>query len=245
MMRRNDQNQERYVDALFALLMERLGQEQLQAERKRQDQLIVEGKQAATEELDRRCLAMIRKHYAGEQVRRTGRTLWRAVSRVAVGACLAMTLFAVAFAASETVRVNTLNLIIETTEQDTSFHFPGKREVEDRGPVLSVGWLPQGYTLAGKSLDQTEASFEYVDDNENRLIISCVSTYGTGVGFDTENTVVEEVTIDGHDGMLIEKNGEYTLTWPDKNNTRLIDIISFGGLSREEVFTIAEALAYD
>lgn len=240
----NDQGQEHCEDALFVLLMEGLGQEQLQAEKERQDRLSGEEK-TVTEELDRRCLSMIRKHYGRERARKIGKTLWRTASRVAVVACLMVALFAVAFAASETVRVNTMNLMVKVTEEYMGFTFCGHEEAEDRGPSLSVGWIPSGYTLTEKSLNKINASFEYVDDNENRLIISCTATAGMGVGFDIEDAVVENVTVDGHEGMLIEKDGAYDLAWPDKNNTRLIDIISFGGLSREEVFAIAKALVYD
>lgn len=238
---KDSQSQARYEDALFALLMQRMWEEQEQEE---QDQPQEAAGQGAADELDRRCLDAIRKHYGKAKAHKAGKILWKVVSRVAVAACLALTLFVVAFATSETVRINTLNLLIEMRGDHADLRFSGEGEAEDRGPSLSVGWVPERYTLVEKELRPNVVCFEYEDTNGNPLIVACRQTYGMTAGIDTENAMVEDVTIQGSKGMFVEKNGEYSLVWPAKNNTRLLDIIAYG-LSREELFRFAEALAYD
>lgn len=237
----DSKSQERYEDALFTLLMQQLWEEQDQSG---QDRPREDADQTATDALDRRCLSMIRKYYSKEKVRKAGRTLWKVVSRVTVAACLMVTLFAVAYATSETVRINTLNFLIEVRKDHTELRFPGEWEFEDSAPILSVGWVPERYTLTKKHLDRLEVAFEYADIDGNRLIVSCHSSKGLGVGIDTEDAVVEDVTVQGSKGMLVEKNGEYQLVWPAKNNTRLLSILAYD-LSREEVLTLSEALVYD
>lgn len=244
MVRRDDQVQERYEDALFALLMRDLEAEQIQQAKARQEQMQGEATGKAMDDLDRRCLSMIRKHYAKERARNAGKIFWKVVSRVAVAICLMIACFAVAYATSDSVRINTLNFLIEVREDHTDLRFPGEWKYEDRGPILSVGRVPERYTLTEKCLDHSEVAFEYVDIDGNRLVVSCRSTRGIGVGIDTEDAVVEDVTVQGSKGMLVEKNGEYQLVWPAKNNTRLLSIIAFD-LSREEVLTLSEALVYD
>lgn len=234
------QSQEHYEDALFALLMQQMWEEQEQGE---QDQPQEAAGQRTTDELDRRCLGIIRKHYGKERASRAGKVLWKIASRAAIAACIAITLFAVAYASSETVRVNTKNLLITVFPTNTELRFPGEMKKE-RSPSLSVGWVPPGYTLTEMDLRFNAAVFDYCDDKGNLLNVGCRSTNGMTAGFDTEDAVVEDVTIQGCKGMLIEKDGEYQLVWTAKNNTRLITVWSYA-LSREETFAVAEALAYD
>lgn len=235
--------QERYEDALFALLMGELGEEPAQAADDKQAWLQEETEGDATPELDRRCLGMIRKHYRKEQVRQVGKALWRTVSSVAVAACLMMACFVVAYATSETVRVNTKNLLITVFPTHTELRFPGELE-EERSPSLSVGWVPPGYTLTKKGSNRHGSYFDYYDAEGNLLSVDCHSTVGLGAEFDTEDAVVEDVTIQGEKGMLINKHDRYQLVWTAKNNARLITVSSYA-LSREETFAVAEALAYD
>lgn len=237
---KDTQNQERYEDALFALLMQRMWEEQGQEE---QDQPPEAAGQRTTDELDRRCLSAIRTHYGKARRRKTGKTIWKIVSRAAIAACIAITLFAVAYASSEKVRVNTRNLLITVFPTNTEFRFSGEME-EDRAPSLSVGWVPPGYTLTEMDLRFNAAVFDYYDDKGNLLNVECHSTDGMAAGFDTEDAVVEDVTIQGEKGMLIEKDGEYQLAWTAKNNTRLITVWSYA-LSREETLAVANSLVYD
>lgn len=244
MKRWDDRAQERYEDALLSLLMQDFGVEQNQAAKARQDELQGGVTEETTDSLDRRCLNMIRKHYAKEKARNAGKMLWNVVSRVAVAICLMIASFAVAYASSESVRVNTRNFLIEVMEDNTELRFPGEWEYEDRAPVLCVGWIPERYTLTQKYLDPLGVCFDYQDADGNLLAVSCDSTDHLVIGLDTEDATVEDVTVQGNEGMLIQKNGEYHLVWPAKNNTRLLSITAYS-LSREEIFTLAEALVYD
>lgn len=235
--------QERYEDALFALLMGELGEEWAQAADDKQAWLQEEARGDATPGLDRRCLGMIRRHYGKTKARRVGKVLWRVVRSVAVAACLMLALFAVAYATSETVRVNTKNFLLTVFPTNTELRFPGEVR-EERSPSLSVGWVPPGYTLTEMDSRFKAVVFDYCDDKGNLLNVGCRSTNGMTAGFDTEDAVVEDVTIQGCKGMLIEKNGEYQLVWTAKNDTRLITVWSYA-LSREETFAVANSLVYD
>lgn len=240
---RDNLARERYEDALFALLMGELGEEQCQRVAALQEQLEREGDGEATAQLDRRCLGAIRRHYGKAKTRRAGRALWKVVSRVAVAACLMLVCFVVAYATSEKVRVNTKNLLIAVFPTHTELRFPGELE-EERSPSLSVGWVPPGYTLTQKGSKRNSSYFDYYDAEGNLLSVDCHSTVGLGANFDTEDAVVEEVTIQGEKGMLINKHGKYQLVWTAKNNARLITVNSYA-LSREETFAVANSLAYD
>lgn len=239
----DDLVQSRYEEALFALLTQKLGEEQNQAARARQACLQEEADGDTTAELDRRCLGTIRRHYRKERLRRVSKALWRTVSSVAVAACLMIVCFVVAYATSEKVRVNTKNLLITIFPTHTELRFPGELE-EEHSPSLSVGWVPPGYTLTKKGSDQHSSYFDYYDANGNLLSVDCHSTVGLGANFDTEDAVVEDVTIQGEKGMLINKHDRYQLVWTAKNNARLITVNSYA-LSREETFAVAEALAYN
>lgn len=68
------------------------------------------------------------------------------------GGGLAATVFTVAFAAAEAVRVNTLNLIVKVLDNKTVFEF-GQEPTVDPMSQLDTGWIPDGYELVDQYSD--------------------------------------------------------------------------------------------
>lgn len=235
---------ERREEALFSLLMAELAEEWEREALAENERLRDDPSAQPRSELDQRCLGAIRRHYTEEKRRRTGHAAWKLAKRVLLAACLGISLFAVAFATSERVRVDTMNFLISVSETNTMFRFRRAPEKDVR-PRLSVGWVPEGYTLTEQFGDESWVWFDYYDQEGHILKVDCTATKGATINIDTEDAQVETVSVQGDDAMLITKNtrGDIQLVWPAKDNTLFLTVYS-DGLSREELLKVAESLAY-
>ena len=160
--------------------------------------------------------------------RRHGHRLF-AVARAAVIAVLAAALlFCAAYALNERFRVGVLNFSLELRENGSWFFFQRGEtgEVEANRPQASGAegefpfeftYIPEGYELFDRETYVLGADghgyycgYFTTEDPPHQFYfdISPVSE-GTGLFVDTENAVVTEMTIRGHDGWLIEKT-EFT-----------------------------------
>ena len=243
-MTRHEQLQERYEDALFALLMDELAAAEGQRAEEEKERLRDDPSAAVPEDLDRRCARLIRRHVARRRARAAGRLTWRAVKLAALVAGIAAILLTTVCAASETVRVNTLNLIVEVFETNTEFRFiRDARGSVETAPLLEVGWVPDDYVLTDQEQDRFETRYEYRSAEDHLLSISCHNTAGMTVGIDTENAEVEYVSVQGERAMLVQKNSRVELVWPAHGNSLFLSIIGYE-IDPSDVLQIATALRY-
>lgn len=240
-MTRHEQLQERYEDALFALLMDELAAAEGQRAEEEKERLQNDPSAAVPEDLDRRCTRLIRRHVARRRALSAGRLTWRAVKLAALAAGIAAILLTTVCAASETVRVHTLNLMIEVFETNTEFRFT--RDPVETAPLLEVGWVPDDYVLTDQGQDRFKTWYEYRSAEDHRLSISCHNTTGMTVGIDTENAEVEYISVQGERAMLVQKDGDVQLVWPAHGNAVFLGIIG-EEMDPSDVLQIATALRY-
>ena len=241
-MTRRELLQDRYEDALFALLMD--------------DVATAEGKRAAVENerlkndpsaeipagMEMRSLQTIRRCFAWRDLYSVGRFTVKAMKRVVMAAGVAAILFTGAFAASETVRLNTLNLIIEVFDTTTTFRFVDQ-PVETESLSLEVGWLPEGYVLESQGQDETSMWYQYQKSENESFHIDYMLTLGAGVGVDTEDAKTKDIEVQGTKAMLAEKENEVRVVWTIKDGTALIGIVG-EGIDRDDLLRVANGLKY-
>lgn len=233
--------QEQYEDALFALLMADAAAAENLAVQEEMDMLKADPASGVPKAADERCRQTIRRYLVQEKARKVGHFTFKIVKNVLVAVGTAALLFTVALAASETVRLDTMNLFIEVFRESTDYHFVGS--IENFEPLqLQVGWVPGGYTQTERGRDSNEVWNYYKNAKGDMIYISCCSTDGMVASFDTEDAKVEYVDIQGNSAMMIEKCG-FDLAWAAKNNSMLLDIHG-EALTREEIIRIANELIY-
>ena len=112
-----------YEDAFFALLMNEVAEAEGQELLKKNEQLLADPNAAVPEAVSKRCLRTIEKSCRKARFQRNMQTVLRKLNRVALWILVPMLLFVGVFAASETVRVKTLNYLIEEFDVGTAFFF--------------------------------------------------------------------------------------------------------------------------
>lgn len=240
-MNRREELQERYEEALFALLMDDVAMAQGKEAEEENERLKNDPTFEIPEDVDKRCLQTIRRHFVKERVHVAGHITGKILKNAILVAGIVALLFTGAFAASETVRVNTINLIVEVFDTNTLFQF--ENHAEEVVPKIHVGWVPEGYTLESYGCDSVGTWYQYVNSDNKSLYINCTTTSGAGISLDTEDAEVEYIDIQGSQATLITKENILQLVWPANENTIFIGIIG-SGMDREDLIQVANELIY-
>ena len=120
-MNKNEQLHEQYEDALFALLMNEVAEANGNELMQKNEELLADPDAAVPERLSKRCMQVIEKNYRKAQIQNTVKSAVRVLNRVALWILIPVFLFVGVFAASETVRVKTMNLLIREFNIGTEF----------------------------------------------------------------------------------------------------------------------------
>lgn len=240
---------EEFDDAYFALLMEGVARkegEQLEA----LNEMLQDNPEAAVpERVDKRCLETIDRHFAREQrrigLRKTGKVL--RLAAVIMG--LSVLLFTSAFALSEDFRVATLNLMLTVTEKYTQFDInnsdgnsvqaspKGNQAASAYFQNAEIGWMPEGFECT-ESIINEYAKFE--NEQGDFFFIQIIPGYAK-LKVDTEDPdSVENISINGNEGLCIVKYQEVEIMLADLENNLYIEVGTSSGLSVETAKKIAE-----
>lgn len=240
-MTRREKLQDAYEDALFALLMEDMIEEEGKRLLEENERLKRDPSAAVPDELRERCMKTIHRAYGQRRRReagkRAGRVAYRAFSRVAVVMVICMVLFTAAFAASPDLRVKTLNLLIEISDvkiilstNDGNGSLPGydtsaaAQAVYDQfGYRIPV--MPEGFELTEKLIVNTTANLIYQGSNGASIRFSLAQSTGGKYTVDTENAQrVESITINGFNALLIAKDSWIRIVWNDLDQDIFLSI---------------------
>lgn len=240
-MTRREELQERYEDALFALLMDDIATARGREAEEENERLKNDPDFMIPEDADRRCRQTIRRRFMKQRTRAAGRVTGKVLKTVVLAAGVAALLFTGVFAASETVRVNTINFIIEVFDTNTVFRF--EKQDDDAASPVSVGWLPEGYELESCGYDDASAWYRYEKSAHESLYIDYTVTPGISFSVDTEAADVEYVDVQGAQATLVRKESELQLVWSVREGAAFIGLFSFG-IEPEELIRVANELRY-
>ena len=255
---------EQYEDALFALLMEGVAEAEGEEALRLNEELKKDPNAEVPKEVQKRCEKTIRSAFAQKQLRATGRTAARWLTRVAVVAALGGVMFTAAFALSEDVRVATLNALIQVMDDRTQISFGETKTTQSNGKMIDSGhivadWLPDGYRLTNEYSGSMYTRLSFSDESDSFITIE-ISQFNqsTVYNFDSESTTQKEITVNGHEAYLYTKNddalrreyadmpqirSEMTILWIDLTNQTIWNI-SATNLAEEDIIQVAEGVRW-
>lgn len=221
-MKRAKELFEQYEDAYFAILMDRVANEEGRKAIELNRQLKEDSNAEVPETVRRSCEKTIRKAFAAQMRKKTGRNLWRALHTASILVLIIATTMTISFAAFPELRIAVVNMILETYETYTDFSFEAENEV---APELEIalGWIPDGFVLseddstlncAWKCLENVEGATIFVE-----------KTTPNSISIDTEDAQIEEIEIQGYEATLVTKGDEARVIWlnEDKNIVYFVD----------------------
>lgn len=240
-MDKREKLKERYEDALFAIMMDELASTLGEEALEESERLNNDPTAAVPERLDKRCMQTIRRHFRKVAAKKAGRMTLRAAARVTMVFGLASVLFIGAFAASETVRINTMNLIVETFGDHSDFYFAPK--ANNSIPQISAGWVPEGLVLVDEGSDETSSWFFYSGEATQYIQVIYYDKDGHVMQIDTENADVSHIRVNDDEALLMIKDDSIQIACGTANQDGFIYIIA-DGVAAEDLIQVAENLQY-
>ena len=259
---------EQYEDALFALLMEGVAESEGEEALRLNEELKKDPNAEVPKDVQKRCEKTIRSAFAQKQLRATGRTAARWLTKVAVVAVLGGLMFTAAFALSEDVRVATLNALIQVMDDRTQITFNDQLGQENQSATnvnpdpqysnsIELEWLPEGFQLESSESNDMRERITYAN-SVGALIEVTVTPYESGLtyNFDTEDSAQSTVTVQGHPATLYTASedmirlrytnqnmpdiwSDQTLLWIDEEIQIIIKIFA-NNLTENELLRLAD-----
>ena len=247
---------EEYEDALFALLMDEVAQAEGERAIQLNKQLKEDPNAAVPLSLQNRSKQTIRTAFAKENFHRTVCASKKVFRMVSAAVFICVMLFTTAFAVSSDFRRSTLNAVIEVFDEYSVLKFENiesvagsKQHGADEEIVYSYNiglkWVPDGFEIS-QGWDHTSNDFvEYVNDEGAGFNVFIVSVFEDALyQFDTENTEMIPVTVQGYPAELYRKDdGRLTVLWIDTEKQGVMQVLAVG-LSQEDVLKIAEGVIW-
>lgn len=130
----------------------------------------------------------------------------------------------------------------------TEIHISAPESEINTGPTadefapVRPSYIPEGFVCTEEE-QLTILSFMVYERNEQRISFQQMFADGTGIGLDTEDAYTENTQVSGMEALYVEKQIEdsvhRTLLYHDEV---YIYLLSADGLSRQELFKIAESV---
>lgn len=256
-MTRREQLQENVEDAVFALLMEDVAEQEGKRLLEENEQLKHDPSAKIPDDLDRRCRKIIKRSYAKDRRRTVGHTIHHILGNVALAAMVCILLFVSAFAAVPEIRVMTLNLLIEVSDVSTSLRLVG---VDNGSTAQDAGadGTDSVQTLWGYRLPEIPNNYEVVYEDSSDWVADLwySGTDGSSIKFniskasetfkisvDTEDAEKEKIQIHGYDGLLIKKEDRIDIIWGDASQNNFISI-TCTGIDEKTALKLANGMEY-
>lgn len=233
--------QEQYEDALFALMMDEVATAEGIKAMAENERLKNDPDAEVPEEITKQCMRTIRRHFAKQKARAAGRFTAKALGKAVMVAGIAAILFTGAFAASETVRINTLNMVVEVFGDRTDFHFSSSGSIAT--PNLAAGWLPDGYALENQGEDGAGYWCTFRKSENEYIYVGYTPGDGIVLSADTEYAETEHIKISEIEATLIQKENETQIVFGVQNDKAFIQLVGYG-ISDDELIRVATELKY-
>lgn len=242
-MTQKEQLWENYEDAVFAILMDAVAEQEGEKGLRLMEELEHDPSARVPEEVQRKAEKTIRKAFAAKNREPVKHFTFKVVQRIAVAVLVVVITTACAFAAFPEVRANLYNLIIREYEDHTEFDYTEQfsDEYSSANFTIEPGWLPDGFTLSDEGETYTTVYKTFQDEDDNTVFISRGMLSGSPLSVDSEGATVTSTTIQTYKATVIEKEGWNCIVIPMTNKNEIIYMDS-EGLSANILEKIAENL---
>lgn len=251
MTSRHDELQERYEDALFALMMDEYlrvqGQKALEENKRLKESL----SHTISNGINEKIKKLILHRFSSQKMRLTRKKFVKILNYIAVAVCCALLMTATALAVSPTLREKVFRLLVTVSEKDTQFQFlyNGKHENSVDYTVgeiqdFIVGWIPDGFIFEKEERFTDYIIYTFYTIEEQYLNIEKATGDAMTFSVDTEDAEISYISIHGTSALMSEKEDCIIITWAEEE-TATIFCISGEGISKKDMIKVAQNVQED
>lgn len=244
---------EQYEEAFFAVLMDQIADAEGEALMEENHLLQDDPAAAIPVETTRRCLRLIRRQSRKAQRQRTTCRSMRIIARIAVVLMSLVVLYAVAFAASETVRVHTLNFLVQELDVGTQYLFPGDEE-DFASQILSIVKenVPTDFSYVSREENPLISIFYFENAAGDQITVKYwnLEDASANITIDTEHAEVSKQVISGQEVMIVSKDyseavgqpeAVFQIVWVCKEQEHMMQVKGIN-VQLDDILPVAENL---
>lgn len=245
-MDRYDQLYEKYEDALFALLLDQVAQDEGARLFEENERLRRDPNAGVPESLDRKSRETIRRAFASQKL--SHHSVGWYLNKLAIAVLAALLLFVSAYATLPDLRVRTLDLLIRTSDVSSRLSLTSADigEASDLIDGLLAGYtlpdIPRDYELVDTGETPLEAWRTYSRADGTTIRIKITSSEDSYI--DDEGAFIsKEVQIHGYQGKLVAKGDSVYILWHDVDTEKLIYLYTTN-INEDMALSYAEQIVY-
>lgn len=247
---------EEYEEALIKLAMSSFAEREGQRLMQENEALKNDPFYQPSAEAKRKFKRTINRHYYKQKTKNFMQDSYQHLNKVAIVFLIAIILLATSVLTVEAVRVKVLNFFVNVQEEYTEIRLKEKSGEPSFGEEDIMGgknvpsnWknayapsaIPAGYSINNSVNDGNFKTIEYANDR-NEMIIYQQFDEEIVSNIDTEKAdSIEQITVQGHKGLLVNKGGKRTITWSNDAKVFLI-ITKASNLQEEDIIKMAESV---
>lgn len=238
----NQKLQDNYEDALFALLMDNYATEEGKHLLDLANQLNSDKTYTLPAEMEKNGLRTIRKAFRKKNLRYSAKLTGKVLSKVAILVLILDIAFGISFFSVEAFRIEVLNMALNYQETHTTIRFVSEDEATSSQYTAKdlQNVLPNTYVLESYE-DTPTGEYALFIGGDGKRIMWDAEPISTTLNLDTEDAdQVNNICVDGNDGIIVEKKGISTITWGDVSTQKMYCIIA--DMSSEELIMLVEQL---
>lgn len=231
---------ENLEEAYFAVLMDRFSQEEGERLLEENRRLCEDESFVYPEELDKKCLRIIKRAFAKQKRAKSLRGLRKVGNVAAVFIAVVALCAALLFTTVEAFRNDVLNFVLAAFDYDAGTVVKAVAPQEVPFKPLPPTWVPEEYLLVEELNNGESYSAAYSNGDSNEIHFTQSKITSTPV-IDTEDAEeTQDATINGCEAIIAVKDGQIILLWLDNENASIFRITS-ENLDRNTLIKIAES----
>ena len=207
-MTQKEQLWEKYEDAVFAILMDAVAEQEGKRGLQLMEELEHDPSAQVPEEVQRRAEKTIRKAFAAQSRRSARHVGFRMFQRIAVAVMIVILTAVCAFAAFPEMRSNVINTVIKICEDHTDITFAdmGDGDCASKNYQITPNWLPEGFELSEEGDTSVSIWKLYRNTTDGNIYISETTAENNSMAVDTEDAKVSQIKIKNYDATLVIKD---------------------------------------
>jgi hypothetical protein len=211
---------EEYEDSLFKLVMYDVAEKEGQLFLEEKEKLKDDPEFLPSKEAVQKFSQLLDVHLKKPKAYARRQHILKVLNRVAVAMLIIFVILCTTVVTVQAVRVRVLNYLMEIQQEYTSFELKNNENGSEGGSV-AIDWhnayvptyIPDGYKVSDSSNSELLRRIEF--KNPQGLFITYMElSEGNKPALDTENaSVIETISINGHEGTVVVKNSLVTIIW--------------------------------
>lgn len=170
-------------------------------------------------ELDEKVKSIINQYNKKENLKKFRRASWRLLQRAAVIFFIFFIGSSILLFSVEAFRVKTINFIMETTKEYTEIKTESSGEDAALKGMYLPDYIPDGFEISKTELLSASKIIRYTNDKNQLIVFVQYKNENSSLRIDTEEAEVEKISINGFEGLLVEKEQLITILWHNEKSS--------------------------